>query len=441
MVIQSRRRRSRSKTKRRISKRGSRRISKRGSRRISKRRSRQSSKRRSRQSSKRRSRRISKRRSRQSSKRRSRRISKRRSRRSSKRRSRRSSRLTSRVRGGTKGKKKSVKTKRKLVEPKVSSLKRLREPVEAKVSPLKRKLVEPKVSPLKKQKSQCKLASPGKGCRESIVCFRKFFKDRKQIYDVHLTETAEFLATLGLPCAHLLTVNFSTNDPFNRSRSERNNSQILRAYARDVHDLSSGLRSDDYVYALAVQTAMALLHEAYYSILSKLPIGQGKPAKNLGIDEGFAKSQALEVIALHYVQVCPECRGKLALEHLQHRGDLYCTTPGCMVDIDVKTSLTNDKPRKKGTAMGHCLEYGSSDPNVRAKARKTRYSTYLQDIDSWDFSICMIDCATLNKQTGNVTSLDCTGPIPYDLYYRLAKMGIAIVKPYLDAIRKLDERM
>jgi hypothetical protein len=339
---------------------------------------------------------------------------------------------TRHLRGGAKGKKKSIRNKRNSHKSKALIQKKSKSPRKKSKSPRK-KSKSPVPSP-------SKLTSPDKNCRAQITCFKKFFKDRNQKYDIHLTETAEFLASLGMPCTHLLTVNFSTNEPFNRARSERNDSQILRAYVRDVDHLSADLGSDDYAQRLATQTAMALLHEAYYSILAKPPRGHTKPHKNLGIDEGFAKSQALEMISLDYLS-CPMCGGTLGPEHLQHRGDLFCATPGCLVDIDVKTSFTNNKPNHKGSAMGHCLQYNSSNPAVKAKAGITQFVSYIQNLDYQDFSICMINCDTLDKKTGYVETWDCTGPIPYDLLYRVTKMAIAIVLPYTESIRKLDERI
>ena len=257
----------------------------------------------------------------------------------------------------------------------------------------------------------------------AFECYLDFFQRRGQNYNRDLVRTAERLAHEGLTCEELLNVNFNTNITANRNRTECAGGAILRAYAADVKAISSMIVDNprDPISALGPETALGLLHEMYYSIIS-----DGREAKrSLGIDQTFARATALEAIVADDIK-CPQCGGEMKGEHLQYRGDLYCVD--CDADLDVKTSRNGSS-----SATAHCKKYNSKDAKTRKKAELTRYATYMENVGGGFFRVMMIDC-----QSGAETPV--SGNIPYDLYYHVAAVAMQIVRPYMNHIKELGDR-
>jgi hypothetical protein len=248
-----------------------------------------------------------------------------------------------------------------------------------------------------------------------FVKYKAFFALRGKEYSRHF-ETAEILGNCGLTCSELLNVNFETFKPQHRARANANGYRILKAYAEDVKSMR-GEEVDDQAEMMARSAALGLLHEMYYDIISK---GR-KRSRNLGIDDSFSRAMALEAIAEEYV-VCPRCRCGMEGEHLQYRGDMFCSHAGCFGDLDVKTS-------ERG-ADDHLRMYRDvNNGHAQMKSSETQFVAYMRELAGNYFQFVVLDCESGARVDGM--------NIPLDLYYHVAWMAKKKVEGRADRIRAL----
>lgn len=247
-------------------------------------------------------------------------------------------------------------------------------------------------------------------------CLLDFFAVRRQTYNSDLLDTSAVLAALGMSCGALIGVNFNTNKRFARERSRANDYFVLRQYAKMMKELENRTLQSDGLERLAFQTAGSLVHEAFYTVLN------GRcPDPNMGIDNEFARSQALEMFALATLN-CPNCGGPLGFEHLQHRGDLYCPSINCLSDIDVKSSVRE--------ASSHCLKWNRGEIG----SERTRFVAYPQSIGGGRTVFYVLDCGfnTVIGTSDSFSSEDIS---------RVASRAMEIVRPYAAKARDIRKKL